>query len=87
MTVELPGALFREAAMELAVIGGPLLGLLLAVGLVVGVLQAVTQVNDPAVSAVPRFLTVILVCVVLGGWMSERLAGFFASAVIRMAGH
>jgi flagellar biosynthesis protein FliQ len=54
VTPELPGALLREALLLLAAVGGPVLGALLLVGLVVGVLQAATQVNDAAVGFLPR---------------------------------
>lgn len=87
MTPELPGALLREGLMLLGVVGGPLFGALLVVGLVVGVLQAATQVNDPAVGFLPRALTVGLVCTFAGGWMMDRLAHFLAHAITRMAGN
>jgi flagellar biosynthesis protein FliQ len=86
VTAELPSALLREGLVLLGVVGGPLFGALLLVGLVVGVLQAATQVNDPAVGFLPRALTVGLVCIVAGGWMMERFAGFLAMALTRMAG-
>ncbi len=82
---ELPSGLFREGLTVLAVSGGPMFFAFLVVGLVVGVLQAATQVNDPAVGALPRLAVAGLVCALLGGWMAERLAAFFISAVQRMA--
>jgi len=49
-----------------------------------GVLQAATQINDPAVGFVPRLCTAIVTCYFLGGWMMGRLASFFANAVAAM---
>ncbi|HET7754233.1 MAG TPA: flagellar biosynthetic protein FliQ [Anaeromyxobacteraceae bacterium] len=86
MTADLPAALLREGLVQLAVVGGPLFGAILVVGLVVGVLQAATQVNDPAVGFLPRALTVGLVFTFAGGWMMDRLARFLAIALTRMAG-
>ena len=77
-------ALFREGLTLLSVTGGPLLGGLLVMGLVVGVLQSATQIQEPAVGAVPRIATVILVAVFFGPWMMERLAHFLATAMERM---
>ena len=54
MTLDLPGALVKEALVVLATVGGPVFGVMLLVGLVVGVLQAATQVNDAAVGFLPR---------------------------------
>ena len=78
-------ALFRESLVLLGVVAGPLLGALFVVGLVIGVLQSATQVQEPAVGAVPRLATVVVMVAVLGGWMMERLARFLAIAIERVA--
>ncbi len=78
------GALFREGMTLLAVVGGPLLGALLLVGLVIGVLQSATQIQEPSVGAVPRIATVVLLAIFLGPWMMERLARFLHIAIERM---
>jgi flagellar biosynthesis protein FliQ len=72
--------------MLLVQVGGPLFMAMLVAGLVVGVLQAATQVNDPAVSFVPRILVGGAVLWLAGGWMMERLSGFLAKSIFRMAG-
>ncbi len=77
-------ALFREGLALLGVVAGPLFGVLLVVSLVVGVLQSVTQVQEPAVGAVPRLLTVVLTVMAGGGWMMDRLAAFLRSAIERL---
>jgi flagellar biosynthesis protein FliQ len=59
---------------------------MLLAGLAIGVLQAATQVNDPAVSFVPRILVGGIVLWIAGGWMMERLSGFLAQSIVRMAG-
>jgi flagellar biosynthesis protein FliQ len=82
----LPSAVFREGLLLVAQVGGPLFLAMLASGLVIGVLQAATQVNDPAVSFVPRILVGGVVLWIAGGWMMERLSGFLAQAITRMAG-
>ncbi len=86
MTPELPSTLVREGLANLAVAGSPLFAVALLVGLAGGVLQAATQINDPATGFLPRAAAAILVCWLAGPWMAERLAGFLASAIGRMAG-
>jgi len=86
VSIEMPGALLREGLLVLASVGGPVLGALLLVGLVVGILQAATQINDPAVGFLPRALAAIGVVWLAGGWILERLAGFLGQALLRMAG-
>lgn len=87
MNPELPSALLREGLTLLAVVGAPMFATALLVGLLVGILQAATQINDPASGFLPRAAAAVLVCWVAGPWMAERLAGFLASAIARMAVH
>ena len=57
-------------------ISGPLLGLTLLVGLLVSVLQAVTQVQEMSLSFVPKLLAAALVIALCGPWMLRQLLGF-----------
>jgi flagellar biosynthesis protein FliQ len=82
----LPTAVFREGLLLLVQVGGPLFMAMLLAGLAIGVLQAATQVNDPAVSFVPRIIVGGVVLWIAGGWMMERLSGFLAQSIFRMAG-
>jgi flagellar biosynthesis protein FliQ len=87
MSSELPSALLREGFAMLAMVGSPFMGALLAVGLVVGLLQAATQINDPAVGFLPRLMAALLVAWFAGGWAVERMAQFLAGAMHRMSQH
>jgi flagellar biosynthesis protein FliQ len=86
MTPDVPGALLRDALLLLASVGGPVFAALLVTGLVLGILQAATQINDSAVGFLPRALAGILVVWALGGWMMQRLAGFLVHSVQLMGG-
>ena len=86
MTPQLPSALLHEGLMLLGMVGAPMFAVALVVGLAVGVLQAATQINDPAAGFLPRAAAAVLVAWMAGPWMAERLAGFLASAITRMAG-
>jgi len=87
MSPELPSALLREGLGLLGMVGSPLFAAALVVGLTVGVIQAATQINDPAMGFLPRAATAVLVAWLAGPWIADRLAGFLASAITRMAGH
>ena len=63
----------RQAVMIGLEIVGPLLLVILGVGLVVGTLQAATQVQDQSVGFVVRLLAVVVSLVVLLPWMLDRL--------------
>lgn len=78
-------ALVREGFQLLASTAGPFIGALLVIGLVVGVFQATTQINDPALGFLPRLAVALLAAWGLGGWAIERLARYFAGALAHMA--
>lgn len=84
MNSDAVATLFREGMANLFVVAGPLLGGLLLVGLVMGILQSATQIQEPAVGAVPRIATIIGLAIGLGPWMVERLAKFVQMALERL---
>jgi flagellar biosynthesis protein FliQ len=79
--------LFHEGMANMLTVATPLMGTLLVVGLVLGILQSATQIQEPAVGAVPRLATVIAACVFMGPWMVERLSAFLQHALQRLADH
>ena len=80
------GMLVREGFSVLAGVGGPVLGALLVIGLIFGVLQAATQINDPAVGFLPRMTAGLLVVLLAGDWIMERLAKYLLLAFQRIGG-
>jgi flagellar biosynthetic protein FliQ len=57
-------------------VAGPLLLVGIAVGLVVGVVQAATQLSDSAIGFVPKLLAMGVALAAMGGWLLERLTAF-----------
>ena len=66
----------RQAVMLGLEMAGPVLLVILVVGLVVGTLQAATQIQDQSVGFVVRLLAVVATLVVLLPWMLDRLVIF-----------
>jgi flagellar biosynthetic protein FliQ len=69
----------RNAFMISLQIGGPLLIGSLAVGMLVSVFQAVTQINEATLSFVPKVLVVAGGLAVLGPWMAQTLISYMVS--------
>ena len=69
--------------MTALVVAAPILIVALAVGLVMALAQTATQVQDQAVSSVPKILACGVALVVLAAWMAERV---LALAVQRWGG-
>jgi flagellar biosynthetic protein FliQ len=56
---------------------GPILGIALAVGLTIGILQAATSINEMTLSFVPKLFFVILAVALLAGYMMTSLSNYF----------
>jgi flagellar biosynthetic protein FliQ len=66
----------REALWITLQIGGPLLILLLIVGLVVAVFQALTQVNEASLSFLPKMAALALALILLTPFFTGVLRGY-----------
>ena len=78
--------LAREALVLAVLVSAPPLGAALVVGLVTGLLQAVTQVQEASLGTVPRIAAVLGALVVAGPWMGGRLARFAGEVLALAAG-
>ena len=79
--------LMREALWVSLIVGGPILGISLVVGVVVSILQAVTQVNEQSLSFVPKVIAVFVGLLLFGPWMLETMLGFTATLFTNMASY
>ncbi|MBL9147179.1 MAG: flagellar biosynthesis protein FliQ [Phycisphaerae bacterium] len=68
--------LVRDALMLTLVLSAPILIVGLLVGLVISVLQAITQIQDQTLTFVPKIAAMLIVAVALLGWLSVRLVEF-----------
>lgn len=68
----------REALLLALVVSAPPLAAALLVGAAVGVLQAATQVQEPAVGVVPRLVAVLGALAVAGPWIGAQVLRFAA---------
>ena len=68
--------LMREAMWVMLRLGGPPLAVALAVGLLVSLLQAVTQINEATLAFVPKALALALTMLLLGPFMLSTLTDF-----------
>jgi len=62
-----------EAAAKLA---APVLLTSLVVGLLIGLIQSATQLQEPTLAFVPKFLSVGLVLLLTGSWMMQSMVSF-----------
>ncbi|MGH6967950.1 MAG: flagellar biosynthetic protein FliQ [Stellaceae bacterium] len=63
----------------IVLVAGPILGSIMSVGIVVSILQAVTQINEATLSFVPKFLSAVIVLALGGPWLLRQLEAFFVT--------
>jgi flagellar biosynthetic protein FliQ len=68
--------LLREGMLVTLYVGGPPLLAALAVGMLVSMVQAATQINEQTLAFVPKVAVIGITLVVLGSFMMATLGGF-----------
>jgi len=68
----------QEAVYVAVLVSAPLLLTALLVGLVISILQAITSIQDQALTFVPKIVAMILVAAALISWIAERLITYTA---------
>ena len=71
----------QGALITIFYIAGPILGIILVIGVLVGVFLAATQINEPTISFVPKFLGTGVALLFLGPWLLRMLEAF-ATAIL-----
>lgn len=66
----------QQSLWMLLMVSAPLLLTVLAVGLVVSIFQAATQIHEATLSFVPKIIAAVAVLAVAGPWMLTSLVEF-----------
>ena len=81
MSAVLAAELIRRAVMMTLIVAAPLLASALVVGLLVTLIQAVTQLQEQTLTFLPKLATMALVFVLVLPWMLRQLVEFLVSAL------
>lgn len=74
----------RQALWTIALVSAPLLIVALAVGLVIGIIQAATSINEMTLSFIPKIIAMALALMLFGSWMLVTLVDFTRSIFERI---
>jgi flagellar biosynthesis protein FliQ len=66
----------QQGLMTLLMVAGPVLLVVLLVGIVVSIFQAATQINEATLSFVPKMVAAVLVMAIAGPWMLSVLVDY-----------
>ncbi|CAB3780370.1 Flagellar biosynthetic protein FliQ [Paraburkholderia caffeinitolerans] len=76
MTPETVLTLSHEAMYVALLLAAPLLLVSLAVGLVVSLFQAATQINESTLSFIPKLIAIAVTLVIAGPWMLTTMLDY-----------
>ena len=76
MTPEMVTTIGQQALWVTMMIAAPLLLSALGVGLLVGMFQAATQINEMTMSFIPKLLVLVIALIVAGPWMLTVIMNF-----------
>lgn len=74
----------EEALYLIVSLAAPLLLSALAVGLLVSIFQAATQIQEQTLSFIPKLMALVVALVVMGPWMVQLWVSFTQSLFLRI---
>ena len=76
MTIQSSLDILREAFVTIMTVAGPVLLIVLVIGLVISVIQAATQIQEQTLSFVPKVLAVIGSLIIFGNFMLNSIIAY-----------
>ena len=76
MTPEMVMGIGRQAIEMTLLMAGPLLLAALAIGLIVSIFQAATQINEQTLSFIPKLVGMFIMLLVAGPWMLQMMVDY-----------
>ncbi|MBP9885228.1 MAG: flagellar biosynthesis protein FliQ [Leptospiraceae bacterium] len=69
-------SLIREALLIALKVSAPILITALIVGLVIGVLQTTTSIQEPTIAFVPKLIAIFIVIIIFASWMVRTMTDY-----------
>ncbi len=69
-------ALLRQAVITAAKLAAPVLIVSIAVGFLISVLQAATQIHEQTLTFVPKLIAIALILLLMASWMITTMVDF-----------
>ena len=82
MTPQLALTVGQDALTLLLMIAMPVLGVVMAVGLLVSIFQSVTQIHEATLAFVPKLIAAMVVFTIAGPWMLSTLVDFIRRSIL-----
>jgi flagellar biosynthetic protein FliQ len=66
----------QETLKTTAMLAGPMLAGALIIGLIISILQAITQINEATLTFIPKMAVVAIVFIIAAPWMMDVMGTF-----------
>ena len=81
MTAQMVLTIGSDALTLLLMIAMPVLGVVMGVGLVVSIFQAITQIHEATLAFVPKLVAAVAVFAIAGPWMVTTLVAYIRRTI------
>jgi flagellar biosynthetic protein FliQ len=81
MTADLAMQLMGDMLITALLLGAPVLGFSMLVGLAVSLLQVVTQIQEMSLTFIPKIITVVVTIFLFGPWMLRKLLAYSSTVI------
>ena len=81
MTADLALQLMGDMLLASLLIGAPILGFSMLVGLAISIVQVVTQIQEMSLTFIPKIVTVVVTVIVFGPWMLRKLLAYSSTVI------
>lgn len=71
----------RQVVWVILKTAAPLLLVSLVIGLIISIFQTITSIQEQTLTFIPKFLSIMLIIVLCGGWMLNNMSGLFETLV------
>lgn len=72
----------QQALTTTVMLSAPLLAAALFTGLLVGLFQAATQIQEQTLSFIPKLLSMVIALIVAGPWLLQVMLDFTSSLIV-----
>ncbi len=82
MTTDFALYLSKQLLWKALTVSFPVIFAAVLCGLIVSILQAVTQIQDSTLNTIPKILVVLMMLMVCGGWMLHSMVDFSRGIIL-----
>ena len=81
MTADVVIDIAREVVLVIVKTSAPMLIVSLVVGLIISIFQTITSIQEQTLTFVPKFIAIMAVMVLAGGWILNSMSDLFVQLV------